>query len=61
MAQGDVVIKAVDGLHIDVKQIDQKTVGEAIDAMVQADPNLAMAEGSRTARRCRLAARERTA
>ncbi|MGE8179860.1 DUF637 domain-containing protein [Pseudomonas fluorescens] len=40
-AQGNLVIKAVDGLHIDVKQIDQKTVSQAIDAMVQADPQLA--------------------
>ncbi|WP_338524383.1 filamentous hemagglutinin N-terminal domain-containing protein [Pseudomonas batumici] len=40
-AKGQVVIKAVDGLHIDVKQIDQKTVSQTIDAMVQADPQLA--------------------
>ncbi|WP_185066940.1 hemagglutinin repeat-containing protein, partial [Pseudomonas frederiksbergensis] len=40
-AKGNLAIKAVDGLHIDVKQIDQKTVGEAIDAMVKADPDLA--------------------
>jgi filamentous hemagglutinin len=40
-AKGKLAIKAVDGLHIDVKQIDQKTVGEAIDAMVKADPDLA--------------------
>jgi filamentous hemagglutinin len=40
-AEGEVVIKAVDGLHIDLKQIDQKNVSQTIDAMVKADPNLA--------------------
>ncbi|NWD05575.1 two-partner secretion domain-containing protein [Pseudomonas gingeri] len=40
-AKGQVVIKAVDGLHIDVKQINEQTVSQAIDAMVQADPQLA--------------------
>jgi filamentous hemagglutinin len=39
--QGQLVIKAANGLKIDIKQIDQKSVSEAIDAMVQADPNLA--------------------
>ncbi|WWG81857.1 hypothetical protein VRC34_11995 [Pseudomonas poae] len=33
-AKGDVVIKALDGLHIDVKQVNQQTVSQAIDAMV---------------------------
>ncbi|WP_309295726.1 hemagglutinin repeat-containing protein [Pseudomonas protegens] len=41
VAQGRVVIKAVDGLRIDLKQIDQKSVSQTIDAMVQADPQLA--------------------
>jgi filamentous hemagglutinin len=41
LAKGNLVINAVDGLHIDVKQVNQQTVGEAIDAMVKADPNLA--------------------
>nr|WP_191624800.1 DUF637 domain-containing protein [Pseudomonas fluorescens] len=41
IANGKTVINAVDGLHIDLKQIDQKSVSETIDAMVQADPNLA--------------------
>ena len=41
MAQGDLVIKAVDGLNIDIKQINQKNVSETIDAMVKADPKLA--------------------
>ncbi|WP_082557541.1 two-partner secretion domain-containing protein [Pseudomonas sp. Root562] len=41
VAQGNLAIKAVDGLNIDIKQIDQKSVSETIDAMVQADPQLA--------------------
>ncbi|WP_347881577.1 DUF637 domain-containing protein [Pseudomonas sp. GD03842] len=41
IAKGNLAIKAVDGLHIDVKQVNQQTVSEAIDAMVKADPNLA--------------------
>ncbi|WP_342124705.1 two-partner secretion system putative hemagglutinin TpsA2 [Pseudomonas aeruginosa] len=41
VAQGNLAIKAADGLKIDVKHIDQKTVSETIDAMVQADPQLA--------------------
>ncbi|KRV73914.1 RNase A-like domain-containing protein [Pseudomonas citronellolis] len=41
IANGSITIKAIDGLNIDYKHIDQKTVSQAIDAMVQADPNLA--------------------
>ncbi|MEV1393139.1 DUF637 domain-containing protein, partial [Pseudomonas aeruginosa] len=41
VAQGNLAIKAADGLKIDVKHIDQKTVSQTIDAMVQADPQLA--------------------
>ncbi|WP_236250282.1 DUF637 domain-containing protein [Pseudomonas cichorii] len=41
VAQGDIVIKAVDGLRIDVKQVNQESVSQSIDAMVQADPQLA--------------------
>ncbi|MFV3335518.1 ShlB/FhaC/HecB family hemolysin secretion/activation protein [Pseudomonas sp. NY15437] len=41
IAHGDVVIKAVDGLSIDYKHLDKKSVSQAIDAMVKADPNLA--------------------
>ncbi len=41
IAKGNLAIKAVDGLHIDVKQVNQQTVSEAIDAMVKADPDLA--------------------
>ncbi|RXU29487.1 hypothetical protein B0A93_24580 [Pseudomonas syringae] len=40
IANGQTVINAVNGLHIDIKQIDQNTVSQTIDAMVQADPNL---------------------
>ncbi len=40
IANGNLAIKAVDGLHIDVKQVNQQTVSEAIDAMVKADPSL---------------------
>ena len=41
IAKGNIVLKAVEGLKIDINQIDQKTVSQTIDAMVQADPQLA--------------------
>ncbi|XXF06809.1 DUF637 domain-containing protein [Pseudomonas sp. D2-3] len=41
IAQGDLVIKAVDGLKIDIKQVNQQSVSQTIEAMVKADPNLA--------------------
>lgn len=41
ITQGEIAIKAVEGLKIDIKQIDQKTVSETVDAMVAADPQLA--------------------
>jgi len=41
IAEGSIVIKAVDGLKIDIKQIDQHTVSQTIDVMVKADPQLA--------------------
>ncbi|MDH4554052.1 filamentous hemagglutinin N-terminal domain-containing protein [Pseudomonas sp. BN417] len=41
IAQGEIAIQAVDGLKVDLKHIDQQTVSQTIDAMVQADPNLA--------------------
>ena len=41
VANGNIVIKAVDGLRIDIKDVDQQTVGQTIDAMVKADPQLA--------------------
>ncbi|MDX3995098.1 filamentous hemagglutinin N-terminal domain-containing protein [Pseudomonas aeruginosa] len=40
-AKGEVLISAVDGLHIDVKQVNQQSVSQSIDAMVQADPSMA--------------------
>lgn len=40
-AKGETVISAVEGLRIDVKQVNQKSVSQAIDAMVKADPELA--------------------
>jgi len=40
IAEGSIAIKAVEGLKIDVKQVDQQSVSQTIDAMVKADPNL---------------------
>jgi len=41
IAKGNVVIKAVDGLKIDIKDVNQESVSQTIDAMVKADPQLA--------------------
>ncbi|SDG45482.1 DUF637 domain-containing protein [Phytopseudomonas seleniipraecipitans] len=41
IAQGEIAIKAVEGLNIDIKDVDQQTVTQTIDAMVDADPQLA--------------------
>jgi filamentous hemagglutinin len=41
VAGGNISIKAVEGLHIDLNQINQDTVSQSIDAMVKADPQLA--------------------
>jgi len=41
LAQGKLAIKAVDGLKIDIRQINQNTVSQTIDVMVKADPQLA--------------------
>ncbi|RTU26159.1 hypothetical protein DY972_33450 [Pseudomonas aeruginosa] len=41
VAKGDVIIRAVEGLKIDVKQVNQQSVSQTINAMVQADPDLA--------------------
>jgi filamentous hemagglutinin len=41
LAAGNIVIKAVDGLKIDVRQVDQQSVSQSINAMVNADPQLA--------------------
>ncbi|MGY4494892.1 two-partner secretion domain-containing protein [Pseudomonas sp. TE3610] len=39
-AKGKTVINAVNGLNIDVKQINKETVSQVIDTMVKADPSL---------------------
>ncbi|WP_425518848.1 RNase A-like domain-containing protein, partial [Pseudomonas lijiangensis] len=41
VVKGELAIRAVEGLKIDIKQVDQQTVSQTIDAMVQADPQLA--------------------
>ncbi|WP_241089235.1 DUF637 domain-containing protein [Pseudomonas viridiflava] len=41
VAKGEVAIRAVEGLKIDIKQVDQLSVSQTIDAMVKADPQLA--------------------
>ena len=41
IAEGNIAIKAVDGLKIDIRQVDQQTVSQSIEAMVKADPQLA--------------------
>ncbi|PWK46013.1 DUF637 domain-containing protein, partial [Pseudomonas sp. OV226] len=41
VAGGNIAIKAVEGLHVDLNQINQNTVSQSIDAMVRADPQLA--------------------
>ncbi|MDD0976811.1 filamentous hemagglutinin N-terminal domain-containing protein, partial [Pseudomonas fontis] len=41
VAQGDLVIQAVGKIQVDVKQINQQSVAQSIDAMVKADPKLA--------------------
>ncbi|TBV02118.1 DUF637 domain-containing protein, partial [Stutzerimonas kirkiae] len=40
-AQGALVIQAVEGLQIDIKEVNRQTVSQTIEAMVQADPQLA--------------------
>ncbi|WP_327110953.1 DUF637 domain-containing protein, partial [Pseudomonas syringae] len=41
VAKGEVAIRAVEGLKIDIKQVNQQSVSQTIDAMVKADPQLA--------------------
>lgn len=41
IAKGNIVIKAVDGLKIDIKDVNQQSVSQTIDSMVKADPQLA--------------------
>ena len=55
IAKGNIVIKAVDGLKIDIKDVNKQTVSETIDAMVKADPAVGLAQRCRSARRRGLA------
>nr|WP_305955852.1 DUF637 domain-containing protein [Pseudomonas sp. DTU12.3] len=41
IAKGSIIIKAVDGLKIDIKDVNQESVSQTIDTMVKADPQLA--------------------
>ncbi|MDU8359244.1 DUF637 domain-containing protein [Pseudomonas syringae group sp. J309-1] len=41
IAKGELAIRAVDGLKIDIKEVNKQTVSQTIDAMVKADPQLA--------------------
>ncbi|NWD67998.1 filamentous hemagglutinin N-terminal domain-containing protein [Pseudomonas gingeri] len=41
VAAGNITIKAVEGLKIDLKQVNQQSVSQSIDAMVKADPQMA--------------------
>jgi filamentous hemagglutinin len=41
VAQGELIIQAADGIHIDVERIDRRSVTRSIDAMVAANPDLA--------------------
>jgi filamentous hemagglutinin len=41
IAKGNIVIKAVDGLKIDLNDVNQQSVSQTIDSMVKADPQLA--------------------
>ncbi len=38
IAEGELAIRAVDGLKIDIKDVNEQTVSQTIDAMVKADP-----------------------
>lgn len=40
IAQGELALRAAEGLQIDINDIDQNTISQTIDAMVEADPNL---------------------
>ena len=41
VAKGEIAISAVEGLKIDIKEVNQQTVSQTIDAMVKADPEMA--------------------
>ncbi len=40
-AQGEIAIRAAERIQIDIKEVNQQSVSQTIDAMVQADPQLA--------------------
>ncbi|QEY58325.1 filamentous hemagglutinin N-terminal domain-containing protein [Pseudomonas sp. C27(2019)] len=40
-AQGEIAIRAAENIKIDIKEVNQQSVSQTIDAMVQADPQLA--------------------
>ena len=40
-AQGDIAIRAAEKIQIDIKEISQQSVSQTIDAMIQAEPQLA--------------------
>ncbi len=41
IARGNLAIKAVEGLKIDVKEVNQQSISQVVNAMVTADPDLA--------------------
>ncbi|TDQ38261.1 putative hemagglutinin DUF637 [Thiopseudomonas denitrificans] len=40
-AQGEIAIRAAESIQIDIKEVNQHSINQTIDAMVQADPQLA--------------------
>ncbi|WP_206167989.1 DUF637 domain-containing protein [Thiopseudomonas denitrificans] len=40
-AQGEIAMRAAERIQIDIKEVNQQSVNQTIDAMVQADPQLA--------------------
>lgn len=40
-AQGELIIRAAERIQIDIKEVNQQSISQTIDAMVQADPQLA--------------------
>ena len=48
LAKGDLLINAADGLKVDIRHIDQRSVSQTIDAMVVADPQLAWLKEAET-------------
>lgn len=48
LAAGTIVIKAVEGLKIDIKQVDRQSISQTIDAMAKSDPKLAWLKEAET-------------